>query len=75
MVYRDASAQLLVTLPARPGDPPLPPDCTTPLLIDPATGSAKAIAPAAMAERLKVMQLAAATPGTCDIAPQAFRRR
>ncbi|WP_225207702.1 hypothetical protein [Novosphingobium huizhouense] len=74
VLYRDDTAQMLVTLPARPGDPPPPRDCATPMLIDPATGMARAISPEDMARRLKVMQLAAATRGQCD-KPRGLRRK
>lgn len=75
VLYRDHKVLMLVTLPAKPGDPPVPSDCATPLLIDPASGAAKAITASEMSRRLKSMQLAAATRGTCDAAKDTLRRK
>ncbi|OYW16443.1 MAG: hypothetical protein B7Z39_01010 [Novosphingobium sp. 12-64-8] len=69
VLYRDANASMLLTLPARKRGPMPPPGCRTPLLIDPLTGAVHAISDSEAASRLKTMQMAGATPGTCPPGP------
>jgi hypothetical protein len=69
VLYRDSTALMLLTLPARPGGKAPPRDCAVPLLIDPVSGAARAMAADEVTARLRSMQLAGATPGACSETP------
>lgn len=63
-VYRDGQRTLLVAL-ALPGGPVPHGDCAAPLLIE-ANGAVRQVSRAQAAQAMAHMQLAGATPGTCD---------
>lgn len=64
VLYRNTDTVMLLTLPVGQGGAP-PPTCSTPLLIDPLTGAARAISREEAALRLKTMEMSGATQGTC----------
>ena len=59
-------ALMLLTLPSEPDGPQPSRDCAAPLLIDLATGSAHPLSSHEVAQRLKTMRIAGATPGRCQ---------
>lgn len=63
-IYRDDRSIMLVALRDGAAAPPRG-DCAQPLLVDPATGAAKAIGANEAAARQRTMQLAGAVEGTC----------
>lgn len=82
VLYRDDAnrngALMLLTLPSGPDGPRPSRDCAAPLLIDPATGAAHALAPQEVAARLQTMRIVGATPGNCEdkaTPDPALRRR
>ncbi len=61
-VYRDADSTMVLVIPE---GRPQRGDCTAPLLIDNATGQARALTAAEVQARLRTMQLAGATRSAC----------